>query len=137
MKNLKSLGLLIVLLCVSLSLAVMTAPAQKSKGGGNLITSSDLDHAYVTGSQVFYQLRDEDLQGMPFELRGLAIRKVPAVITFHYYGSHRDAQGRLVFALFVERPAFLGGPFSLDEVAADPSREPGTFDTVQPGDLVD
>jgi hypothetical protein len=106
-------------------------------GGKNrLITSADLDHAFTSGSQVFYQLTDEE-GGNAFTFypgTGITYRKVPAVITFNYY-DRRDESGRKVYALYILRPAFLGGPFSKDEVAFDSGREPGSCDTIQPGDL--
>jgi hypothetical protein len=105
-------------------------------GRQRLITSADLDHAFTSGSQVFYQLTDEE-GGNAFTFypgTGITYRKVPAVITFNYY-DRRDESGRKVFALYILRPAFLGGPFSKDEVAFDSGRDPGSCDTIQPGDL--
>jgi hypothetical protein len=105
-------------------------------GRQRLITSADLDHAYTSGSQVFYQLTDEE-GGASFSFypgTGITYRKVPAVISFNYY-DRRDESGRKVFALFILRPAFLGGPFSKDFVPADSGREPGSFDSIQNGDL--
>jgi hypothetical protein len=105
-------------------------------GRQRLITSADLDHAFTSGSQVFYQLTDEE-GGNAFTFypgTGITYRKVPAVITFNYY-DRRDESGRKVYALYILRPAFLGGPFSKDEVAFDSGREPGSCDTIQPGDL--
>jgi hypothetical protein len=105
-------------------------------GRQRLITSADLDHAFTSGSQVFYQLTDEE-GGNAFTFypgTGITYRKVPAVITFNYY-DRRDESGRKVYALYILRPAFLGGPFSKDEVAFDSGRDPGSCDTIQPGDL--
>jgi hypothetical protein len=105
-------------------------------GRQRLITSADLDHAFTSGSQVFYQLTDEE-GGNAFTFypgTGITYRKVPAVITFNYY-DRRDESGRKVYALYILRPAFLGGPFSKDEVAFDSGRDPGTADSIQPGDL--
>ena len=127
---------LVFLLCACLTLAAITAPAQKNKSADVLITSADLDHSLVVGSTVFYQLRDEEIQGEPQIINGLIRRKVPACIVAEYFGARRDEVGRLVYALVIARPGFLGGPFTRDEVAIDSARDVGTFDTIQPGDLV-
>jgi len=127
-------SLLIASLLISYS---DSAQAQKRNPTKPLTTSADLDHAFVTGAQVFYQLTDEEL-GENIDqsiIAGLPFRKVPAIITFNYFG-RRDADGRRVWSLHILRPGFLGGPFDKDEVPADSGRDPGTFDTIHAGDLV-
>lgn len=125
-------------ICFVLALVALSSftHAEKNRRVIDLITSSDLDHAGVVGATVFYQLRDEEMSGAPIVINGLARRKVVATITAEYFGARRDEFGRLVYALAIERPGFLGGPFTRDDVAIDNSRDPGTFDTIQPGDLV-
>lgn len=112
-----------------------TTSAQKDRGPGRGVTSADLDAiGGVNGARVFYQLTEEE-QGPRFEFsNGTFASKVPAEVVFNYFGD-RDDRGRLIFAVFIKRPLFLGGPFLKDEVPFDSARNPGTIDTIQPGDL--
>jgi hypothetical protein len=142
LKSIKTILSVCLLLVMAVSFAIGLDSISKSstvaaaqKGGRQaLITSADLDHAYASGSTVFYQLTDEE-DGAGFEFhQGYPYTKVPAIITFNYF-DRRDSEGRKVYSLHILRPGFLGGAFDKAEVPADPSRTPGTFDTVQPGDL--
>jgi hypothetical protein len=110
-----------------------SAIAQKSSGSDR-VTAADLDKgaAPLTGKRVMYSLTDEE-GGLILEATGQG-RKVPATITYNYR-TLRDTEGRLVSPLFIMRPAFAGDVFSKDRVPADSARSPGTWDTVQPGDL--
>ena len=113
-----------------------TSMGKEQKPNQKIVTSADIDAGPfgLVGQNVFYQLRDEDMEGTPVVVGGLPLRKVPAKIVMNYYG-RRDASKRLVFAVMIFRPDFLGGVFSRDEVPFDSSREPGTIDKLQPGDL--
>jgi hypothetical protein len=93
----------------------------------------DASVAPLTGKRVFYVLLDEE-GASQLEATGQG-RKVPALIVYNYRG-RRDDHGRLVSPLLIFRPGFAGGLLSKDEVAADSSRTPGTWDTIQPGDFV-
>lgn len=141
-KTIKTILSVCLLLVMAVSFAIGIDSISKSskveaaqKGARNmLVTSADLDHAYASGATIFYQLTDEeDGEGFEFQA-GYPYTKVPAVITFNYFDK-RDAEGRKVYSLHILRPKFMGGAFDKDEVPSDSSRTPGTFDTVQPGDL--
>lgn len=93
----------------------------------------DTSIAPLTGKRVYYVLTDQE-GGLQLESTGQG-RKVPALIVFNYRG-RRDSEGRLVSPLVIFRPAFAGGLFQKDEVASDSSRTQGTWDAIQPGDLL-
>lgn len=139
MRNYKTrvcLGVFVGLMLILGIVAGLSSAVAQKRGGGKHITSSDLDHLPVPGADIYYQLRDEEILGTPFIINDLPYRKVPGEIIFTYFGQRRDEQGRLVFAVRIDRPPFLGGSFQLDEVPFDSSRSPGTIDFIQPGDLV-
>ena len=138
-KTFKSTLIAITLLVAALMVfvAVSPAPAEKRKAG-DLVTSSDLDHAFVQSATVKYQLTDEEIEGTPvYYSNGTVVRRVSATIIFDYTAvdARRDGEGRRIWRLRVDRPDFYGGPFEKD-APSDPGRSPGTFDTIQPGDLV-
>ena len=123
----------IVILFV-LALAISTGSSFARK----LTTSCDLDHADVRGAQVVYNLSDDEIAGDPvFYSNGTVARACTARIIFDYttVDGRRDEQGRKLWRIRVDRPDFYGGPFERD-APADSGREPGSFDTLQPGDLV-
>jgi len=135
MRNLKSL---IVLLCVCLTLAVITAPAQKSKGGVAPITSADLDQRLVQGATVKYVLADSEIAGQPvLYSNGSVFRRCDARIIVDYtdIDNRRDERGRKLYRLKINRPDFYGGEFERD-APFDAGRDLSSFDTLQPGDLV-
>ncbi|MGA9769992.1 MAG: hypothetical protein WBV94_13190 [Blastocatellia bacterium] len=110
----------------------------KDKIAGYLITSADLDHAFVQGASVKYQLTDEEIQGFPLRYsNGTVVRRFNATIIVDYIpiDARTDESGRKLFRLKIDRPDFLGGPFEKD-AAHDSGRDPGTFDSLQAGDLV-
>ena len=136
MKNLKTL---IVLLCGCLTLAAITAPAQKGKGGIAAITSADLDQRLVQGATVKYVLSDGDIVGQPvLYSNGSVFRRCDARIIVDYtdIDNRRDERGRKLYRLKINRPDFYGGEFEKD-APFDSGRDLGSFGGLQPGDLVD
>lgn len=111
----------------------ISAVGQKSRPEAP-VTASDLDKGGtpLSGKRVFYQLLPEECN---FECNGLN-SKVPAIISFNDRGV-RDERGRRTVSLFIMRPARWGGSFDKDFVAKDSGRDAGSWDTVQPGDLID
>jgi hypothetical protein len=113
---------------------LQTASA-KDRNSGRGVVSSDIDAAGLNGARVYYQLTPEEGGAIYQFSNGTYATKVPAEVVFNYFTGERDEQGGLVYAIFVKRPGFLGGPFTKDKVRFSSAREPGTIDTVQPGDL--
>ena len=104
--------------------------AAQKRGGVNVVVDLDTNIKPLVGKRVFYQLTDSEGGGGDHN-----IRKVPAFLAYNYRGENRrDDSGRLVVALVIMRPGFLGGPFTKDEVASDSGRSQGTWDNAQPGD---
>jgi hypothetical protein len=138
MKSRKTFSVLIVMLAFSLCLAVMTAPAQKSKGGVAAITSADLDQRLVQGATVKYVLADSEIVGQPLLYsNGSIFRRCDARIIVDYtdIDNRRDERGRKLYRLKINRPDFYGGAFEKD-APFDSGRDLGSFDGLQPGDLV-
>ncbi|HKQ06616.1 MAG TPA: hypothetical protein VJ464_15895 [Blastocatellia bacterium] len=81
----------------------------------------------IAGKPILYQLTNEE--GGTDEPGG---RKVPAQIHRHYFDGRRDGQGRAV-----DRIVFVNawGTVCVKDAPLDSSREPGTWDIYQPGDL--
>jgi hypothetical protein len=107
-------------------------------GGKNrLITSADLDHAYVQGATVKYQLTPEEGGGFYSYSNGTPVTRMNAVIILDYTAidNRRDEKGSQLFKLRVSRPAEIGGDFEKDAPYSS-GREAGSFDGLQPGDLV-
>ena len=132
-----TLGIFAALVAATLLFASYSINA-KDSSPTKLITSSDLDHAKVQGATVKYQLTDEEIQGAPlFYSNGTIVRRMSAVIIVDYIpiDARTDEQGRRLFRVRIDRPDFLGGPFEKD-APFDSGRDPGTIDSIQPGDLV-
>lgn len=151
--RLMRLVLMLVLLVATGTMFAQSASAQgkqKAKADvakADVVSASDLDVgvAILEGKRVHYQLTDAELYDSATDEGKMILgemsarlnttpRKVPAIINFNFYGL-RDEYGRLTCSLQVLRPDFLGGPFT-KIAASDSSRSPGTWDTTQPGDLV-
>lgn len=110
----------------------------KDSSNPKLITSADLDHAKVQSATVKYILLDEEIQGVPLVYsNGTIVRRFNATIIVDYIpiDARTDERGRRLFRVRVDRPDFLGGPFEKD-APFDSGRDPGTIDSIQPGDLV-
>ena len=134
----KTLKTLIVLLCVCLTLAALSASAQKSKGGVAAITSADLDQRLVQGATVKYVLADDEMAlGPVLYSNGSIFRRCDARIIVDYtdIDNRRDERGRKLYRLKINRPDFYGGAFEKD-APFDSGRDLGSFDGLQPGDLV-
>ncbi|MGA9769192.1 MAG: hypothetical protein WBV94_09135 [Blastocatellia bacterium] len=131
------LALFVAMLAATLLFATGSINA-KENNPLKLITGADLDHSFVQGATVKYQLTDEEIQGAPlFYSNGTIVRRFNAVIIVDYIpiDARTDERGRRLFRVRVDRPDFLGGPFEKD-AAFDSGRSPGTIDSIQPGDLV-
>ena len=102
-----------------------------------LIKSSDLDHAYVQGATVKYQLTDEEGGTFYTYSNGTPVRRMNAVIILDYTAidNRRDEKGSQLFKLRVSRPEEIGGDFEVDAPYRS-GREPGSFDGLSAGDLV-
>ncbi|HEX8089342.1 MAG TPA: hypothetical protein VF762_10845 [Blastocatellia bacterium] len=126
-----------ILFGASFSISTDTVTA-KDKSAGDRTTSIDLDLAGAQGAQVFYQLTDDEGGAAIQYSNGSTVRRFPARITLDYTAvdGRRDAQGRKLYAVTVDRPPSLGGPFALDGVPFDSIRSPGTIDLIKAGDLV-
>lgn len=129
--------MLLSVAALSLTVISQSVVRAKDKSNVNLITSADLDHAFVQGATVKYLLLDEEIQGAPlFYSNGTIVRRFNAEIIVDYIpiDARTDQQGRRLFRLKIDRPDILGGPFEKD-APHDPGRDAGTFDSLQPGDL--
>ena len=132
-----SISLLFLLAFSSAVISAYSPVVAKDRAGDVLITSSDLDHAFVQSATVKYQLTDEEIQGLPLTYsNGTIVRRFNATIIVDYTAidARRDELGRRLFRVKVDRPDYLGGVFEKD-APFDNSRSPGTIDTIQPGDL--
>lgn len=135
--NSKIAAVCVFLVGLLIAFALDTANA-KDSSAKKQITSADLDHAYVQGATVKYQLTDNEIVGEPLRYsNGTIVRRFNATIILDYIpiDARTDGQGRRLFRLKVDRPDLLGGPFEVD-APHDSGRDPGTFDSLQPGDLV-
>ncbi|HST20998.1 MAG TPA: hypothetical protein VLR90_07770 [Blastocatellia bacterium] len=131
-------AMLIFVAAISLTIISQSVVRAKDKSNVNLTTSADLDHAFVQGATVKYQLLDEEIQGAPlFYSNGTIVRRFNAEIIVDYIpiDARTDEQGRRLFRLKIDRPDILGGPFEKD-APHDSGRDPGTFDSLSAGDLV-
>lgn len=140
-KNALGFLLLLVLaaaLAVGLNSIAEEANAQKAGRGAQLITSADLDHAFVQGMTCKYILTDEEMGGRPlFYSNGTIVRRMNARIILDYttIDNRRNELGQKLYRVRVDRPDFQGGPFEKD-AAFDSGGSPGYLRSLQPGDLV-
>jgi hypothetical protein len=165
MKRQMALMVVTVLVLLSILPLPNTALAQKSPQQEKSVSRADLDKsvAVLIGKAGFYQLTDEE-GGVDFNAFGQLVpfgRKSYAKITGIPFEKNedgslrteerfnarlgrfetrffvkRDADGHLLVNLQVERDAAKGGAFDKAEVPFTAGRAPGTFDTIQPADLV-
>lgn len=106
----------------------------------SLIADKDLQ----VGKQVFYQLTNEQGGNLVLDFPSMqthtvsdaeAPRKTIAEIVYVFPEGTRGPKGQLIASLRIRRPRFRGGDLLIDAVEMNSSREPGTFDTIQPSDV--
>ncbi len=144
------------------TLAGIVKLAQANDGA---VTRADLDEGLriLIGKAGFYQLLDSEggvdfnafgqlepfgrksyakISGIPLQrnadgsLRTEGVFDENGNLLFTRFFIVRDAQGHLTVNLHIERDPLKGGAFDKPFVPFTAGRQPGTFDTIQSGDLV-